>query len=84
MTTNLVEAVGDNDGNNKNTTTVFYNWCHWARSVPIETPRDRHDEDRYQCPRGPNNEDDNDHNKGGSSVSKSAIGTARVLLLDTC
>ena len=35
-------------------------------------------------PRGPNDEDHDDHDDGGSSASESAIGAARVSLLDAC
>ena len=68
----------------KNATTVFDNRRHRGRSVPIEAPRDRHDEDRSRRPCGPNDEDDNDHDDGGLSASESATGAARVLLLDAC
>ncbi len=68
----------------KNTTTVFNNQRHWGRSVPIKAPQDRHDEDRSRRPCGPNNEDDDDHDNRGLSASESAIGAARVLLLNAC
>ncbi len=68
----------------KNTATVFNNRRDRGRSVPIEAPRDRHDEDRSRRPHGPNDEDDDNHDDGGLSASKSAIGAARVSLLDAC